>query len=127
MSNILKPLTVMSGKKTILIWNDSVSLAFFHAKAILAQVTMLFFADFFKLFDLHTNSSDCQLGSVLSQDNKPIVFFSRKLNSALLNYTVIDKEFLEIAESLKDFRHIILGNRINAYTGNKSLTTSKPI
>ena len=36
------------------------------------KVTMLAFPDFSKPFDLHTDPSDYQLGSVLSQDDKPI-------------------------------------------------------
>jgi len=91
---------------------------------MIAKATMLVFPDFNQPFDLHTDSSDCQLGSVLSQDNKPIAFFSRKLNSALLNCTVTDKELIGITEFLKHFRHILLGNKIKIYTDHKNLTYS---
>ena len=121
-SDILKPLTDMSGKNATFVWNETANKAFIEAKAMIAKATMLAFPDFSKPFDLHTDSSDYQLGSVLSQDDKPIAFFSRKLNTAQLNYTVTDKELLGITESLKHFRHILLGNVIKVYTDHKNLT-----
>ena len=121
-SDILKPLTDMSGKNATFIWNEVANKAFIKAKAMIAKATMLAFPDFSKPFDLHTDASDYQIGSVLSQDDKPIAFFSRKLNAAQLNYTVTDKELLGITESLKHFRHILLGNVIRAHTDHKNLT-----
>ena len=62
---------------------------------------MIAFPDFNEPFNLHTDSSDYRLGSVLSQDDKPTVFFSLNLISTQLNYTDTDKELLGITESLK--------------------------
>jgi len=63
-------------------------------------------------FEIHIDSSDYQLGGVVSQRGKPIAFFSRKLNSAQANYTATDKELLGIVETLKEFRYIVMGHRI---------------
>ena len=115
-SDILKPLTDMSGKNATFTWDEKANKSFIAAKAMIAKATMLAFPDFTKPFDLHTDSRDYQLRGVLSQDDKPIAFFSRKLNAAQLNYTVIDKELLGITESLKHFRHILLGNERKVYS-----------
>ena len=48
-----------------------------------------------------------QLGEEVSQDNKPIGFYSRKLNPAQLNYTTTERELLSIVESLTENRHIL--------------------
>ena len=115
-SDILKPLTDMAGKNSTFTWDEKANKSFIAAKAMIAKATMLAFPDFSKPFDLHTDSSDYQLGSVLSQDDKPIAFFSSKINATQLNYTVIDKELLGITESLKHFRHILLGNERKVYS-----------
>ena len=83
---------------------------------------MIYFPDFTKPFNLHTKSSDYQLGSVLSQDKELIAFFSKKRTSLQFNYTVTDKEIFRITESLKHFRYILLGNQIRVYTYHKNLT-----
>ena len=47
-------------------------------------------------FTVHTDASDKQLGSVISQNNKPISFFSRILSNPQRNYTTTEKELLAI-------------------------------
>ena len=47
---------------------------------------------------MHT--SKVQLGAVISQDDKPIAFCSRKLNPDLINYTTTEREPLSIVETL---------------------------
>ena len=54
-----------------------------------------------KPFEIHTDASDYQLGVVISQEVKPIAFFSRKLNKAQKNYTTTEKELLSIVECIK--------------------------
>jgi RNase H-like domain found in reverse transcriptase len=39
----------------------------------------------------------------MSQDNKPIAFYSRKLNSAQSRYTTTERELLSIVETFKEF------------------------
>ena len=51
---------------------------------------MLSHPDFNKPFEIHTDASKYQLGAVIAQDNKPIAFYSRKLNKAQLNYTTTE-------------------------------------
>merc|ERR1711994_1048911 len=94
-------------------------------KQIISQEVLLAYPDFNKTFDIHTDASDLQIGSVISQNNQPIAFFSRKLNPAQTRYTTTEKELLAIVEMLKEFRNILLGQRIKVYTDHKNLNTNR--
>ena len=88
----------------------------------MSKETLLAFPDFTKGFTLHTDASNEQIGGVLSQNGRPLGFFSRKFNSAQSRYTVTQKELLAIVESLKHFRNIVFGHDITVYTDHLNLT-----
>ena len=67
-------------------------------KKLISQDAMLSYPDWTKLFVIHTDASDKQIGAVISQEGKPIAFFSRKFNTAQRNYTTTEKELLAIIE-----------------------------
>ena len=121
-SDLLAPLTSMTGKKAKWKWTAKHTKAFATMKKVVASQVQLAFPDFNKPFEIHTDASDTQLGAVISQGNKPIAFFSRKLNKSQKNYTVTEKELLSIVEVLKEFRTILLGQEIIVYTDHKNLT-----
>ena len=60
-------------------------------------------------FTVHTDASDKQLGAVVSQNNKTIESFSRRLIKPQHNYTTITKELLMIVKRLKQYIGIIFG------------------
>ena len=89
---------------------------------MLCQETMLAFPDYNKAFEIHTDASAFALGAVISQDKKPIAFYSRKLNPAQTRYTTTERELLSIVETLKEFRTMLLGYKIIVWTDHKNLT-----
>ncbi len=48
-------------------------------KTTIAKEVVLAYPDFTKPFNIYTDASTKQLGSVITKDNRPIAFFSRKL------------------------------------------------
>ena len=54
------------------------------------------------------DASKLQLAVVISQYDKPIAFYSRKLNSAQVNYTTTERKLLFVVEILKYFKKIQL-------------------
>ncbi|KAG0420265.1 Transposon Tf2-11 polyprotein [Dictyocoela roeselum] len=82
----------------------------------------LHYSDFDKEFELKCDASDNGMGTILTQENKVIGLFSRKLKGSELNYTTIEKETLAILESLKPFKPLIFSSKINILTDNKNLT-----
>ena len=63
-------------------WTDVEQKAFDKIKQIAARDTLLLYTDFNERFDIHTNASSFKLGAVISQNGKPITFYSRKLTGA---------------------------------------------
>ncbi len=63
-----------------------------------------------------------QLGAVITQDNRPIVFFSSKLSEMQQKYRVTEIELLAIVDTLKEFKGIRWGQDIKVYTDHKNLT-----
>ena len=121
-SHTLAPLTDLLKTPKTFIWKPIHSKAFKAMKALVQADTILIYPDHNLPFDIETDSSDFQLGAVIKQNNQPVAFYTRKLNSAQKNYTTIEKELLSIVETLKEFRSMLLGARLNIFTDHKNLT-----
>ena len=89
---------------------------------MLSKETLLSYPDFSKEFEIHTDASKAQLGAVISQNGKPIAFYSRRLTDCQTRYTTTERELLAIVETLKEFRNILLGQKIVIHTDHKNLT-----
>ena len=120
-SHILAPLTKLVGKGTKWEWNGPQQQAFEEIKRVMARETILSYPDFSKPFHIYTDASDYQLGAVIMQDDKPLAFYSRKLNSAQKNYTTGEQELLSIVETVKEFRTMLWGNELIIHTDHKNI------
>jgi len=117
-----KPTRKNKVKKQPWHWNSVHQIAFDNVKTTIAKEVVLAYPDFTKSFDIYTDASTKQLGSVITQDNRPIAFFSRKLSDAQSKYTITELELIAIVETLKDFNRMLWGQWINVYTDHKNLT-----
>jgi hypothetical protein len=59
---------------------------------------------------------------VITQGNRPITFFSKKLSGVQAKYSVTKINVLAIVETLKEFRGMLWGQTIKVYTDHKNLT-----
>ena len=103
-------------------WDSIHQIAFDNVKTTIAKEVVLAYPDFTKPFDIYTDASTKQLGSVLTKENRPIAFFSRKLFGTQSKYTITKLELLAIVETLKEFNGMLWGQWINVYTDHKNLT-----
>ena len=86
--------------------------------------TLLSYPDWKIPFPVHTDASDKYLGAVISQNIKPISFFSRRLRKPQRNCTMNDKELLAILECLKKSQGIIFGYERNVFSDHKNIVYS---
>jgi RNase H-like domain found in reverse transcriptase len=123
-SKNIHPLTRHSQRSTHLWECRKYQEAFAKTKATKSRRVTLVYPDYSKPFRIHTDASKVQLGGVIFQDNKPLAFYSCKLNHAQLNYTTIEQELLSIVEILRECRNILLGHKIIIFTDHKNLSFS---
>jgi hypothetical protein len=105
-------------------WWDSIhQQAFDNVKAAIAKETFLAYLYFSKPFEIYTDASSMHLRAVITQDNRPIAFFSRKLSETQQKYSVTEIKLLAIVETLKEFKgRMLRGQDIKVYTDHKNLT-----
>jgi hypothetical protein len=118
-SHYSAPLTGLVSKTAKFVWGTEQQQAFDRIKKVISRETLLVFPDFNKEFHIYTDASDYQLGAVIMQDDKPLAFYSRKLNAAQKRYTTGEQELLSIVETLKEFKNILLGQKIIVHTDHR--------
>ncbi len=79
------------------------------------------YPDYFKVFKVYTDASSKQLGAVITQDSRPIVFFSQKLSDTQGKYSITKIELLAIVKTLKEFKGMLWGQNIEVFTDHANL------
>jgi hypothetical protein len=133
-SNMLAPLASLVGecgqtkstkakgtKKVPWHWDEVHQRAFDHVKATIAKDVVLTYPDYSKGLEIYTDASSKQLGAVITQDNRPIAFFSWKLSDMQCKYSVTKIELLAIVKTLKEFKVMLWGQNIKVFTDHANL------
>jgi hypothetical protein len=131
---MLAPLTALVGecgqtkitkakgtKKVPWHWDEVHQRAFNHVKASIARDVVLAYPDYTEVFEIYIDASSEQLGAVITQKNRPIAFFSRKLSVAQRKHSVTEIELLAIVETLNEFKGMLWGQPIKVFTDHKNL------
>jgi hypothetical protein len=133
-SKMLAPLTSLVGecgqtksakakgtKKVPWHWDEVHQRAFDHIKAIIAKDVVLAYPDYSKVFEIYTDASSKDLGALITQDNRPIAFFSWKLSDTQCKYSVTKIELIAIVKTLKEFKGMLWGQNIKVFTDHANL------
>ncbi len=102
-------------------WDEVHQRAFDHVKATIARELVFAYPDYSKVFEIYTDASSKQLGAVITQENRPIAFFSRKLSPTQRKYSVSKIELLSIVKTLKEFKGMLWGQSIKVFTDHANL------
>ncbi|HBK83635.1 MAG TPA: hypothetical protein DDZ41_08570, partial [Flavobacterium sp.] len=134
-SSIAQPLTDRLRKTKSFIWDCHCDDAFKKLKIALTNAPILQYPDFEKPFLLTVDASDYAIGAILSQKVKingeeedlPIAYASRVLNTAERHYPTIKKECLAIIFAVRKFRPYIYGRKFIIITDHRPLVWLKNI
>eukprot|EP00804_Cyclotella_cryptica_P019200 CCRYP_006116-RA/>CCRYP_006116-RA protein AED:0.37 eAED:0.06 QI:0/0/0/1/0/0/2/0/360 len=123
-SKVLAPLTspvANNMKKHPWYWDTVHHKAFHDVKTTIAKDVVLAYPDYSREFEICIDALSKQLGSVITQGNRPLAFFSRKLSTVQQKYSVTELELLAIVERLKECKGMLWGQRLKVYTDHKNL------
>jgi hypothetical protein len=102
-------------------WDEVHQRPFDLVKATIAREVVLAYPDYSKVFEIYTNTWSKQLGAVITQENRPIAFFSWKLSTMQRKYSVTKIELLAIVETLKEFKGMLWGQSIKVFPDHANL------
>jgi hypothetical protein len=106
--HILAPLASLFSKTAKRRWGDLNKWCYILLKRVAKEV-LLSYLDFTKSFQMYMGASHLQLGVIITQDRKPIGYWSHKQNIMHMQYTTTVHKLLSMVEALKEFRNVLLG------------------
>lgn len=119
-SDITAPLTNCM-KGTSFQWTPEAAIAFETIKQKLVSAQILALPDFSVVFELHCDACKLGIGAVLSQQGRPVAFFSEKIAGSRARYSTYDVEFYAIVQAIKHWRHYLFHQEFILYTDHDAL------
>lgn len=124
-SMIAKPLTNLLMKDVAFVFSSECLNAFNRLKTALVSAPIIQPPDWSLPFEIMCDASDYAVGAVLGQrkDKKlhVIYYASRTLDTAQMNYTTTEKEFLAIVYSFEKFRTYLVGSKVIVFTDHAAI------
>ncbi|MEL7307217.1 MAG: RNase H-like domain-containing protein [Pseudomonadota bacterium] len=120
-AEISSPLNDLRKRSSGFYWSEECNDAFNKLKSILSSNPVVKPFEINEKCILTTDASKVSIGSVLMQNNRPVIFASRKLTKAEQNYSNIEREALAVFWSVRRLKNFLLGNHFEINTDHKPL------
>lgn len=123
---ILDPLHNLLRKNQQFKWTDDCQASFDRIKDLLCRQPILAIFDQKLPINIYTDASLKGIGAILKQpqvngEEKPIAYFSKKLNDAQKKKKAIYLECLAIKEAVKYWQHRLIGQNFTVFSDHKPL------
>ncbi|WVZ10596.1 hypothetical protein V8G54_015126 [Vigna mungo] len=119
-SALASPLTDLL-RKDAFQWSPEAQTTFDKLKHVMSTAPVLALPDFSKPFVIQSDASGIAMGAVLSQDQRPIAFFSKKFCSRMMQTSTYLRELHAITAAIKKWRQYLLGHFFIVQTDHKPL------
>ena len=102
-------------------WGEAQDQSFALIKEKLSTTPVLALPNFEKIFEVECDASGLGVGAVLSQEKRPVAFFSEKLSEARQKWSTYDQEFYAVVRALKQWEHYLVQREFVLYTDHEAL------
>jgi len=90
-------------------------------KEKISTTPVLALPDLQRPFEIEMDASDYAMGAMLMQHCKPICYHSETFNYAVVNYPTYDKELYALVQSVKKWKHYLMGKETIIHTDHQPL------
>jgi hypothetical protein len=119
-SRIVAPITECM-KKGKFHWGKEAEQSFSLIKNKLSSALVLALLDFDKLFQVECDASIVGIGVVLSQDSRPIAFYSEKLSEARWKWSTYELELYAVFRALRVWEHYLVQREFVLFSDHQAL------
>jgi hypothetical protein len=102
-------------------WGTEAEHSFALIKEKLSSAPVLALPDFDKLFEVNCDASIVGIGAVLSQEGRPIAFYSEKLSEACQKWSTYKLELYAVFRALKVWEHYLVQREFILFSDHQAL------
>jgi hypothetical protein len=120
-SLIAAPLHALTSVKMGFSGEANIRRSFDTLKEKISTTPVLAFPDLQQPFEIETDASEYAIGAVLMQQRKPICYHSETFTKVVINYPTYDKELYALVQSVKKWKHYLMGKETIIHTYHQPL------
>jgi hypothetical protein len=120
-SFIVAPLHALTSVKNTFQWEGKQQKSFDTLKKKISNTPVLELPNLQQPYEIGIDANEYSMGAVLMQYHKPICYHSKIFNQVVVNYPKYDKELYALVQSVKKWKHYLLGKETIIHTYHQPL------